>query len=504
MSKEILYVVDAIANEKNVSQDLIFEAVEIALATATRKKNNPNIDVKVYIDRTTGDYTTFRRWEVLDDEDENFESTERQILVSYAQRKDPELQVGDYIEEPIESVAFGRIAAQTAKQVIVQKVRQAERERIVDGFRDRVGSLILGTVKRTDRRGIVLDMGENAEALIPRDQMLPKDMARPGDRMRGYLMEIAENTRGPQMIVSRTSPELLIELLKLEVPEIGQEMIDIMAAARDPGSRAKIAVRANVPNLDPIGACVGMRGSRIQTVTNELNGERVDIIPWDDDIATFVMNSMKPAEVLSILVDDQNKVMRIGVDEEQLSQAIGKGGQNVRLASELTGWQLDIMSEEQATEESQKEQALLVDGFIEHLDIDEDIAAILVEEGFVSLDDIVFDFEGLCEIEEFNEELAEELKSRAQNALLTQAIIGNNGNPAQDLLDMDTMDNALAFKLSAKGICTMEDLAEQATDELLDIEGMTEERAGELIMIARAPWFADENDAATATTEAAE
>ena len=501
MSKEILYVVDAIANEKNVSQDLIFEAVEIALATATRKKNNPDIDVKVYIDRATGDYSTVRRWKVLDDEDENFESTERQVLVSYAQRKDPKLQIGDYIEEPIDSVEFGRIAAQTAKQVIVQKVRQAERERIVDGFRDRVGSLILGTVKRTDRRGIVLDMGENAEALIPRDHMLPKDMARPGDRMRGYLMEISESARGPQMIVSRTSPELLIELLKLEVPEIGQEMIDIMAAARDPGSRAKIAVRANIPNLDPIGACVGMRGSRIQTVTNELNGERVDIIPWDEEIATFVINAMKPAEVLSIYVDDQNKVMRVGVDEEQLSQAIGKGGQNVRLASELTGWQLDIMSETQANEENQKEQTLLTDGFIESLDIDEDIASILVEEGFVSLDDIVFDFEGLCEIEEFNEELATELKSRAQNALLTQAIMGKDGNPTQDLLDMDTMDNALAFKLSAKGICTMEDLAEQATDELLGIEGMTEERAGELIMIARAPWFADED---AASTEAAE
>ena len=500
MSKEILYVVDAIANEKNVDREIIFEAVEVALATATRKKNHSEYSVKVDIDRETGDYRTFRQWEVIDDEDENFESTERQILISYAKKDGHDVEVGDFIREPIDSVEFGRIAAQTAKQVIAQKVRQAERERIVDGFRDRIGSLVLGIVKRVDRRGIVLDMGENAEALIPRDQMLPKDMVRPGDRMRGYLQEITESGRGPQMIVSRTDANLLIELLKMEVPEIGQEMIDIMAAARDPGSRAKIAVRANMPNLDPVGACVGMRGSRIQTVTNELNDERVDIIPWDDDIATFVINAMKPAEVLSIVVDEDSKVMRIGVDEDQLSQAIGKGGQNVRLASELTGWQLDIMSDAEATEETQKEQTLLLDMFIESLDIDEDIASILVEEGFQTLDELVYDFEDVCEIEEFNEELAEELRSRAQNALLTQAISGNSGAPAEDLLEMDTMDNTLAYKLASKGIYTMEDLAEQATDDLLDIEEMTEERAGQLIMTARAPWFADEE--ASANTEA--
>lgn len=493
MSKEILYVVDAVSNEKNVEPDIIFEAVETALATATRKKHNPSMDVRVSIDRETGDYETFRRWEVLDDESEEFESPEKQILYSYAKKDGHDVEVGDFVEEPIESIEFGRIAAQTAKQVIVQKVRQAERERIVEGFRDRVGQLILGTVKRVDHRGIVLDMGDNAEALIPRDQMLPKDMVRPGDRMRGYLKEILETGRGPQMIVSRTDANLLIELLKLEVPEIGQEMIEIMAASRDPGSRAKIAVRANIPNLDPVGACVGMRGSRIQTVTNELNDERVDIIPWDDDIANFVINSMKPAEVLSIVVDEENKTMRIGVDEEQLSQAIGKGGQNVRLASELTGWQLDIMSEQEADDANLKEQQLVIDKFIEKLDIDEDIATILVEEGFTSLDELVYDFEDVCAIEEFNEELAEELRSRAQNTLLTQAISGAGGTPQQDLLEMDSMTNALAYKLAAKGIYTMEDLAEQATDDLLDIDEMTEERAGELIMIARAPWFAEES-----------
>jgi N utilization substance protein A len=493
MSKEILYVVDAVSNEKNVSPEIIFDAVETALATATRKKNNPEMDVRVTIDRETGDYETFRRWKVMDDEDEEFESTERQILLSYAKEQGHDLEVGDYIEEPIESIEFGRIAAQTAKQIIVQKVRQAERERIIDAFRDRVGKLILGTVKRVDRRGIILDMGDNAEALIPREDMLPKDMVRPGDRMRGYLKEIREEGRGPQMIVSRTDVNLLVELLKLEVPEIGQEMIDIMGAARDPGSRAKIAVRANIPNLDPVGACVGMRGSRIQTVTNELNDERVDIIPWDEDIAQFVINAMKPAEVLSIYVDDDNKSMRIGVDEEQLSQAIGRNGQNVRLASELTGWKLDIMDENAVEEENRKETQTLVDRFIEQLDVGEDVASILVDEGFTSLDELIYDFDDVCAIDEFNEELAEELRSRAQNALLTQAITGNGGTPEQDLLEMDGMDSELAYKLAAKGVCSMEDLAEQAVDELLDIEGMTEERAGELIMTARAPWFAEES-----------
>lgn len=492
MSKEILYVVDAVSNEKNVDKEIIFDAVEIALATATRKKNNPQMDVRVAINRTTGDYETFRRWIVLDDEDENFESTERQILFSYAKKAGHDLEIGEYIESPIDSIEFGRIAAQTAKQVIVQKVRQAERERIVDGFRDRVGHLVLGTVKRVDRRGIVLDMGDNAESIIPREEMIPRSNARAGDRMRGYLKEIKEDSRGPQMIVSRTDVSFLIELLKLEVPEIGQDLIEIMGAARDPGSRAKIAVRSNVPNLDPVGACVGMRGSRIQTVTNELNDERVDIIPWDDDIATFVINAMKPAEVLSIIIDEEKRVMRIGVDDEQLSQAIGKGGQNVRLASELTGWTLNIMTETEAEEQSQKEQSDLVNIFIEKLDIDEDIATILIEEGFTTLDELVYDYEDVCAIEEFDEDLASELRSRAQNALLTQAITGNSATPEQDLLDMDTMDSELAKKLADKGICTMENLAEQATDELLDIEGMSEERAGELIMIARAPWFAEE------------
>ncbi|HHC74125.1 MAG TPA: transcription termination/antitermination protein NusA, partial [Thiothrix sp.] len=337
MNKQILLVVDAVSNEKNVDPELIFEAVEIALATATRKKYAQDIEVKVYIDRKTGDYDTYRRWLIVDDEDPEFDNPEKKILYSYALQKDSEAFVGGYIEQPIESIEFGRIAAQTAKQVIVQKVREAERQRVVEAYIDRIGELIMGTVKRMDKRGIILDLGENAEALIPREEQLPREKTRVGERMRGYLKEIREEGRGPRIIISRTDTNFLLELMKLEVPEIGQEMIEIMGAARDPGSRAKIAVMSHVPNLDPVGACVGMRGSRIKAVTDELNNERVDIILWDDDIANFVIKAMAPAEVISILVDEDRQVMEISVADDKLSQAIGSGGQNVRLASELTG-----------------------------------------------------------------------------------------------------------------------------------------------------------------------
>ena len=345
MNKEILYVVDAVSNEKNVSKELIFQAVETALAMATRKRYGMGMDARVSVNRQTGDYETYRRWKVVDDEDPEFESPERQILQSYAIARGLDVPIGDYVEEAIPSVEFGRIAAQTAKQVIVAKVREAEREKVVSAYRDRVGHLIMGVVKRADRKGIVLDLGENAEAFIPREEMVPGEMLHVGARVRGYLKEIHQDMRGPQIIVSRSDVNFLIELMKLEVPEVSQEMIDIMGAARDAGSRAKVAVRANLPNIDPIGACVGMRGSRIQTVTNELGGkERVDIVLWNEDIATYVMNAMAPAEVLSIVVDEETKSMDIGVDGEKLSQAIGRGGQNVRLASELTG--LDTQRDE--------------------------------------------------------------------------------------------------------------------------------------------------------------
>jgi len=495
MSKEILYVVDAVSNEKNVNKEVIFEAVEIALATATRKKNNPQMDVRVAINRSTGDYETFRRWAVIDDEDENFESTERQILYSYAKNEGYEdLEVGDFIEEPIDSIEFGRIAAQTAKQVIVQKVRQAERERIVEGFRDRVGQLVLGTVKRVDRRGIILDMGDNAEATIPREEMLPRSNARVGDRMRGYLKEIREDNRGPQIIVSRTSENFLIELLKLEVPEIGQELIDIMGAARDPGSRAKIAVRSNVPNLDPVGACVGMRGSRVQSVTNELNGERIDIIQWDVNDAQFVINAMAPAEVTSIMVDEDKHTMDLAVEDEQLSQAIGKNGQNIRLASELTGWELNVMSQTEMAEKNDSESKVQVSLFVDALDIDEEMAEVLAEEGFSTLEEVAYvPAAEMMEVEGFDEEIVSELKQRAKDALLTHAIAEEEklalAEPAEDLVNLEGMTLDMAKTLAGNGIITQEDLAELSIDELLEFVKMDEATAGELILKARAPWF---------------
>jgi len=493
MSKEILYVVDAVSNEKNLDPEDIFEAVETAIATASRKRYGMEQDFRVDIDRQTGDYDTYRRWAIMDDEDPDFESPERHILKSYADDRKLNLEIGEYLEEQVESIEFGRITAQIAKQVIMQKVRQAERLKMAENFRDSVGKIVMGTVKRVDRRGIVLDLGDNCEAIIPREMMIPREIARMGDRMRGILQEIDDEGRGgPKMIVSRIDEEFLVELVKLEVPEIGQELIDIMGAARDPGSRSKIAVRANVPNLDPVGACVGMRGSRIQTVTNELNNERVDIIPWDDDIARFVINSMQPAEVLSIVIDEDKKSMDIGVDTEMLAQAIGKGGQNVRLASQLTGWTLNVMSEEEAENKSRSEQNILVSLFAEKLDVDEEVASILVEEGFTSLDEVAYvPTEEFLKIEEFDEGIIEELRSRARNALLALAITGEGGKPAQDLLEMKGMNNALAQLLASNGICTMEDLAEQATDELIELDGIDEELAAKLIMTAREPWFAE-------------
>ncbi|MEN9500944.1 MAG: transcription termination/antitermination protein NusA [Pseudomonadota bacterium] len=493
MNKEILYVVDAVSNEKNVSKELIFQAVETALAMATRKRYGMGMDVRVAVNRQTGDYKTYRRWKVVDDEDPEFESPERQKLISYAKSEGLDTEIGDYVEKPIDSVEFGRIAAQTAKQVIVAKVREAEREKVVSAYRDKIGLLVMGVVKRADRKGITLDMGENAEAFIPREEMIPGDMLHNGARVRGYLKEIRQDSRGPQMIVSRADVNFLIELMKLEVPEVNQEMIDIMGAARDPGSRAKVAVRANLPNIDPIGACVGMRGSRIQTVTNELGGkERVDIVLWNEDIATYVMNAMAPAEVLSIVVDEETKTMDIGVDSEKLSQAIGRGGQNVRLASDLTGWTLNVMSVEEAEAKTQAEQQAIVKLFMDKLDVDEEVAVMLVEEGFSTLEEVAYvPVEEFMAIDGFDEDLINELRDRAQTALLSQAISQDSSLPAEDLLHMDGMDDELAFRLAAHGICTMEDLAEQSVDELMEAGDIDETRAASLIMTARAPWFED-------------
>jgi len=507
MSKEILLVVDAVANEKGISKDIIFGAIEAALASATKKCHEEDIEARVEIDRETGDYQAYRRWEVVeehaepeaddDDEEGGFRHPSRQILLEEARQKNPDIQVGDFIEEQIEAADFGRIGAQTAKQVIVQKVREAERAQVVDAYADRAGELVTGIVKRVERGNVYLDLGGNAEAIIYREEMIPREAVRPGDRLRGYLKEVRSEPRGPQLFVSRVAPEFLVELFKLEVPEVGQDLIEILGAARDPGMRAKIAVKSNDPRIDPVGACVGMRGSRVQTVSTELAGERVDIILWDENPAQFVINAMSPAEVVSIVVDEDKHSMDVAVANEQLSQAIGRGGQNVRLASQLTEWELNVMDEAQAAEKSEVETQVLQKLFMDDLDVDEEVAVILVQEGFSTVEEIAYvPNSELLQIEEFEESIVEELRGRARDVLLTRAIANEEGlagsRPADDLLEMDGMEEDLAFTLAGKGIVTMEDLAEQAIDDLMDIEGMDEERAGQLIMTARAPWFAEE------------
>jgi len=495
-NKEILLVADTVSNEKGIDRGVIFEAIEAALASATRKKYQQDIEVRVDIDRKTGDYETFRRWETVEPDENGLEEPLRQISLEAARIDQPEIELGEFIEEPIESVEFGRIAAQTAKQVIVQKVREAERRKVIDAYADREGSLVMGQVKRVERGNVYVDLGDNAEGFIPREDMIPRESVRPGDRIRGYLHTIASELRGPQLFISRTAPEFLIELFKLEVPEVGQDLIEIISAARDPGMRAKIAVKSNDPRLDPVGACVGMRGSRVQSVSNELAGERVDIILWDENVAQFAVNAMSPAEVTSIVIDEESGSMDIAVPEEKLSQAIGRGGQNIKLASQLTGWVLNVMDEVAAEEKSEGESRQLVENFMVQLDVDEEVAIILVQEGLTTIDEVAYIPESeLIEIEEFDEEIVNELRGRARDALLTMAIANEEtaaaGEPQEDLLGMEYVDDELAHKLSRYGICTMEDLAEQSTDELEAIEGIDAEFAAKLIMKAREPWFAE-------------
>jgi len=497
MTKEILLVAEAVSNEKGVSEDIIFEAIELALATATKKRYDEDADIEVTIDRESGDYTTLRRWLVVPDEEMALLGT--QFTTEEAIEKEASLKPGDVFEEQIENVGFGRIAAQTAKQVIVQRVRDAERAQVVEQYTDRVGELVAGTVKKVTRDNVIVDLGNNAEGLLPREQLVGRETFRVNDRVRAILTEISEETRGPQLILSRACPEMLIELFKIEVPEIAEEVIQIRAAARDPGSRAKIAVKTNDQRIDPVGACVGMRGSRVQAVSNELDNERVDIVLWDDNAAQLVINAMSPAEVESIVVDEDSNTMDVAVSEDNLAQAIGRSGQNVRLAAELTKWTINVMSTDEAADKHEAEAGEIIKVFCEQLDIDEDVADILVEEGFTTLEEVAYvPLEEMTAIEGFDEDIAEELRARAKDALLTQAIaseeqLGAN-EPAQDLLTMDGMDKHLAFILASRGVVTMEDLAEQAVDDLIDIEDMTEERAGELIMTARAPWFAEETE----------
>ena len=489
MSKEILMVAEAVSNEKGVDQGIIFEAIEQALAMATKKRYEEGANIRVVIDRETGDYESFRFWDVV--ADDVLAELGTQFTTEEAAEKDPTLKVGDTFEETVENIAFGRIAAQTAKQVIVQ------RELIISRFRHRVGELLSGTVKKVTRDHIVVDFGDNAEGMLPREELVGREIFRINDRTRVILTAIREDTRGPQLLVSRAAPEMLIQLFQIEVPEIAEGIIEIKGAARDPGQRAKIAVKSKDARIDPVGACVGMRGARVQAVSNDLDDERVDIVLWDDNPAQLVINAMAPAEVESIVVDEDANSMDVAVNEENLAQAIGKGGQNVRLASELTGWNINVMTIEDAQQKQEAESSNFVESLMTALDVDEDVAVVLVEEGFTSIEEVAYvPLEEMSAIEGFDEDIAEELRARAKDALLTMALTSEEEltktEPAEDLLTMEGMDSALAYKLTAKGIVTMEDLAEQAVDDLMDIDDMDEEKAAALIMTARAPWFAEE------------
>ncbi len=494
MNKEILMVAEAVSNEKGVSSEVIFEAIEQALIMATKKRYDEDSNIRVVIDRETGGYESFRWWTVMDDE--TMAELGTQLTIEEAHEKDVKLKAGDVFEEKIEDIGFGRIAAQTAKQVIVQKVKDAERALVVDLFLEQVGSLISGTVKKVTRDNVLIDFGNNAEGILPREELVGREVFRVNDRVRAILQGINLENRGPQLFLSRKCNKMLIELFSIEVPEIAEQIIEIRGAARDPGSRAKIAVKTNDGRIDPIGACVGMRGARVQAVSNELDGERIDVVLWDDNPAQLVINAMAPAEVEAIVVDEELNSMDVAVSESSLAMAIGRSGQNVRLASELTGWKINVMTTDEAQVKQEKESQDLVGLLQEKLDIGEDVATVLVEEGFASLEEVAYvPLEEMAGIDGFDEDLAEELRARAKDALLSIALSSEQDTlyPAEDLLAMDGMNEELAKKLAACHIISMEDLAEQAVDDLLDIDGIDEKRAAELIMTARAPWFADEN-----------
>jgi len=492
MNREMLMLVDALSREKNVAKDIVFGALELALASATKKRFRDEVEVRVEIDRNTGDYSSFRRWQVVEDAEVEFPPY--QIGISEAHERDPNLQLNDYIEEPLEPIEFGRIGAQAAKQVILQKIRDAEREQILNDFLLRKEHLVTGAIKRMERGNAIIESGR-VEAVLPKDQMIPKENLRTGDRVRAFLQKVDRQARGPQLILSRTANEFIVKLFELEVPEIEEGLLEIKAAARDPGVRAKIAVKSNDPRLDPIGTCVGMRGSRVQAVTQELAGERVDIILWNADPATFVINALAPAEVTSIVVDEDSHSMDVVVDEEQLAQAIGRGGQNVRLASELTGWELNIMTVQDAESKKEEESGKLRGLFMEKLDVDQEVADILIEEGFTSLEEVAYvPLNEMLEIEAFDEDTVNELRARARNTLLTEAIATEEHmeQDLENLMNLEGMDVETARLLASKGINTTEDLADLAVDELTELTGLDEERAKDLIMTARAPLFAEE------------
>ncbi len=490
MSREILLLVDALAHEKSVEKEIVFAALEMALASATKKRFQEDADARVSIDRLTGNYESFRRWMVVDDD--TVEDTARQISLSDALQQNADIEAGDYIEESLEPIAFGRIGAQAAKQVIFQKIRDAEREQTLSDFLERGDYMVTGAIKRMERGSAIIESGK-VEASLSRDQMIPKENLRIGDRVRAYLQRIDRNARGPQILLSRISPEFLMKLFEFEVPEIEEGLLEIKAAARDPGSRAKIAVQSHDARIDPIGTCVGMRGSRVQSVISELAGERVDIILWSADSATFVVNALAPAEISSIMVDEEKHSMDIVVDDENLAQAIGRNGQNVRLASELTGWELNIMTMEESEAKQKEETSVFSQLFIEKLDVDEEMAEILVQEGFSTLEEIAYvPLNEMLEIESFDEETVNELRNRARNVLLTDAIVSEEKveHVADDLLSLEGMDGDILRALADSGINTQEDLADLAADDLIEITGIDADRANQLIMKAREPWFA--------------
>ena len=512
MNKEVLTVVDSVSNEKGVSTDVIFQAIELALAMATKRRfheivedehgrREADAEFVVRVDRESGNYETFRYWEVIDPnrvlEEDQQDNPDAELTPEQAKEINPSLAIGDYHEVPVPSVEFGRIAAQTAKQVIVQKVREAERAQVIELYESRLGQLVSGTIKKTSRDSVIVDLGNNAEAILTRENLIPRDSFRIGDRVRALLQEIRPEARGPQLILTRTTPKVLIELFKIEVPEIAEDVIEIRAAARDPGSRAKIAVKTNDGRIDAVGACVGMRGSRVQAVSGELAGEKIDVVLWDDDPAQLAISAMSPADVKSILKDEENHTMDIAVEEDNLAQAIGRGGQNVRLASELTGWNLQVMDEAAAAQKQEQELHGYVSEFMTLLSVDEDMATTLVEEGFTGVEEVAYvPIDDLLAIDGFDRELVDELRNRARDALLTRELAGGQGTPAADLVEMEGMDRALADELAAGGVVTMEDLAELSVADLLDISaGVGEERAAALIMTARAPWFAEEAQA---------
>ncbi len=489
MSREILLLVDALAREKNVAKDIVFAALESALASATKKRIHDEADVRVTIDRDTGDYESARRWVVMLDEEVTNDEAEMGIID--AREINPDIQLGDYIEEPLEPIDFGRIGAQAAKQVILQKIRDAEREQVLNDFLERKEFLVSGSIKRMERGNAIIEVGR-MEAVLPRDQMIPKENLRVGDRVKAFLLRIDRGARGPQLILSRTAPEFLMKLFELEVPEIEDGLLEIKACARDPGLRAKIAVKSNDPRIDPIGTCVGLRGSRVTAVRNEIGGEQIDIIVWAQDPAQFVIAALQPAEVVSIVVDEETHGMDVVVDENNLAIAIGRSGQNVKLASELTGWTINLMSEEESAERSEREREGLRSLFMTKLDVDDEVADILIDEGFSSLEEIAYvPLAEMLEIEAFDEDTVNELRNRARNVLLTEAIVTEEQleKVSDDLLGLEGMDKSLAAELAQQGIRTRDELADLAVDELVELAGIDEERAKALISTARAHWF---------------